>query len=71
MNTPIQKTPRGFYVELTKRAYDVGVSYARKANSGIGFYATWNEVPEAVKKGYVTVVKFIAKELRKKQTGGL
>jgi hypothetical protein len=59
------KTQRGFYVKLAERAHDVGRVTARKANHGHQYETTWPNLDPAARKGFVALVKFIAKELRK------
>jgi hypothetical protein len=59
------KTQRGFYVKLAERAHKVALTAARKANGGAGYNTTWPNLDPASRKGFVALVNFIAKELRK------
>jgi hypothetical protein len=59
------KKPTGFYAKLAERAHEVGRVVARKANGGVAYDTTWHNVNPSGRKGFVALVKFIAKELRK------
>lgn len=66
MTTPNQKTPRGFYVELAKRAYVVGRDAARRANDGQGFQLTWEQINTASQAGHIAFAKAVAKEVNRR-----
>ncbi len=66
--TPGSLHPAG-YAALAEKAYVHGRSVALKAN-GNGYNRSWAETPEPTRKGFVAMVRFIAKELKRHNEKG-
>lgn len=65
MTTPNQKTPRSFYVELAKTAYQDAVSSEWKTKHIQLFAQPWTELLPHEQRWHIAFAKAVAKEVNR------